>query len=336
MIPAAFRSRTAGCGAGLLAFLAVIAAAAPFLSPNDPNKQFDRAFAPPTRIHIWDDSGLRWPFVYRQVLENRLARQYREDRSAVVTLTWLSGGSLVTVSGSDGPLLLLGADALGRDVFARLLHGARLSFAVALVAVAGALLLGALIGGLAGSAGGLTESVLMLVADFLLVLPGAYLVLVARGALPLVLSTRQVFFLMSALLALAAWPHVARGVRAIVATERQREYAMAARAAGGTPFRVMRHLLPAARGFLGVEIVLLIPALLVGEATVSYLGLGFPLPTASLGTMLQDAAHQRLMTDAPWLLAPAAALFVVVLAVQLMVWTLAPSTELLIGRRRMQ
>jgi peptide/nickel transport system permease protein len=331
------RTKQAAWGAGLLAAVAVVAILAPWLSPNSPNAQFaDRAYAPPMRIHIWDGSRLRLPFVYRQALEDRLARRYREDRSAPATLTWLSGGSLVTVASGDGPLFLLGADALGRDVFSRLLHAARLSFGVALVGVAGALILGTLIGGLAGSVGGVTEAALMLLADFLLVLPGAYLVLVARGALPLVLSTRQVFFLMSALLAVAAWPHAARGVRAVVATERQREYAMAARAAGGTAFRVMRHLLPAARAFLAVEVMLLIPALLVGEATVSYLGLGFPVPTASLGTMLQDAANPRLMTDAPWLLAPAAALFVVVLAVQLMVWTVAPSTELLIGRRRMR
>ena len=109
---------------------------------------------------------------------------------------------------------------------------------------------------------------------------------------------------------------------------------MAARAAGAGPFRVMRHLLPAARGFLIVEVMLLIPALLVAEATVSYLGLGFPVPTASLGTMLQDAARVSLMREAPWLLAPAGMLFAVVLAVQLMVWTTAPATDLLVGRRR--
>lgn len=337
MIPTALRTTHAAIGAGLLATVVFVAAAAPLLSPNDPNVQFlDRAYAPPMHIHMWDGTRVRLPFVYRQALEDRLARRYREDRSAPATLAWLSRGSLVTVPAADGPLLLLGADALGRDVFSRLVHGARLSFCVAFVGVAGALVLGALVGGLAGSAGGITETVLMLVADFLLVLPGAYLVLVARGALPLVLSVREVFFLMAALLAVAAWPHAARGVRAIVATERQREYAMAARAAGGTPFRVMRHLLPAARGFLAVEIMLLIPALLVGEATVSYLGLGFPVPTASLGTMLQDAANPRLMAEAPWLLAPAAALFVVVLAVQLMVWTSAPATELLTGRRHLQ
>jgi peptide/nickel transport system permease protein len=203
-----------------------------------------------------------------------------------------------------------------------------------MLGVIGALALGALIGGLAGSVGGATETVLMLAADFLLVLPGAYLVLVLRGVLPAVLSTGEVFLLMSALFAFAAWPHAARGVRAVVATERRRDYAVAARAAGASPLRLVRHLLPAARGFLTVEVLLLIPALLVAEATVSYLGLGFPVPDASWGTMLREAANVRMMTEAPWLLAPALALFLVVLGVQLLVWRRAPATELLIGRER--
>ena len=152
-----------------------------------------------------------------------------------------------------------------------------------------------------------------------------------RGVLPQVLSTAEVFAIMSVLFAVAAWPHVARGVRAIVAVERTREYADAARAAGAGPVRLVRHLLPAARGFLAVEIVLLVPALLVAEATVSYLGLGFPKPGASWGTMLQDAANVRVMAEAPWMLAPAAALFLVVLGVQLLGSTRASATVLRLG-----
>jgi peptide/nickel transport system permease protein len=286
------------------------------------------------RIRMLDGAGLRPPFVREQVLENRIRREYRDSDTAALTLRWFSGGKLIGLDPGQAPLLLLGADSLGRDLFSRLVYGARLSFALAALGVAGALVLGAVIGGLAGSAGGGVESGLMLVTDFFLVLPGAYLVLVLRGALPLVLSATQVFFLMAILFALAAWPHAARGVRAIVATERQREYAMAARAAGAGPVRLLGHLLPAARSFLGVEILLLIPALLIAEATVSYLGLGFPTPTPSLGTMLQDAAKVSLMREAPWLLAPAVTLFGVVLAVQLVVWTSAPATDLLVGRRR--
>jgi peptide/nickel transport system permease protein len=199
--------------------------------------------------------------------------------------------------------------------------------------VIGALALGALVGGLAGSRGGRTDSVLMLVADFVLVLPGVYLVLVLRAMLPILLSTSEVFWLMSLLFAVAGWPHVARGVRAIVATERARDYAEAARAAGAGPFRLLWHLLPATRGFLGVETVLLVPTLLVAEATISYLGLGFPEPTPSWGTMLRETENVRVMAEAPWMLAPAAALFIFVLGVQLVAGTRSSASALLVGAR---
>lgn len=158
---------------------------------------------------------------------------------------------------------------------------------------------------------------LMWLADFLMVLPGAYLVLVLRGVLPLTLSTDAVFWMMALLFAVSAWPHVARGVRAIIATERTRDYAQAARASGAGPMRQLRHLLPATRGFLAVEMVLLLPALLVAEATISVLGLGFPGPTPSWGAMLQEAANVSVLSGAPWMLAPAAALFVVTIGVHL-------------------
>jgi peptide/nickel transport system permease protein len=82
---------------------------------------------------------------------------------------------------------------------------------------------------------------------------------------------------------------------------------------------LLRHLLPATRGFLGVELTLLIPAFIVAEATLSYVGLGFPDPVASWGTMLQDARSIRTFTDFPWLLSPAAAMFLLVLGLNLVV-----------------
>jgi peptide/nickel transport system permease protein len=296
--------------------LGVLAVGLPFAAPNRASEQFaDRAYAPPTRIHLRDAGGWHAPFIYRQTLEDRLMRRYADDRGVRVPLQWLQRGRLVTVDATGGPLLVLGADSLGRDIFSRVLAGARLSLGVALLGVLGALAIGTAIGGLAGAAGGRVDAILMLVADAVLVLPGAYAVLVLRGVLPIVLGTTQVFVIMAGLFAVSAWPHVSRGVRAIVATERAREYAEAARAAGAGPFRLLWHLLPAARGFLGVEVVLLVPALLVAEATVSVLGLGFPEPDASWGTMLQESANVTALQSAPWLLAPAAALFLVVLAI---------------------
>jgi peptide/nickel transport system permease protein len=214
-------------------------------------------------------------------------------------------------------MLVLGADPLGRDIFSRLVYGARLSLGVTGLGAAGALAIGAAVGALAGVAGGLLEAVLMGIADFMLVLPAVYLLLVLRAVMPLSLEWTTVFVLMAVLFAAAGWPRVARGVRGIVATERTRDYAQAARAIGAGPIRLAGHLLPAASGFLVVELVLLVPAMLVAEATLSYLGLGFPAERPSWGTMLQDAANVQLLRDTPWLIAPAALLFVVVLGLQL-------------------
>jgi peptide/nickel transport system permease protein len=314
--------------------MAVMALFAPVLSPNDPTEQFaDRAYAPPMRVHVWDGARLRLPFVYPLVLEDRLGRRYRADGSRPVAVEWFRRGRLMSVDRADGPLLLIGADALGRDVLARVLDGARVSLGVTAIGLLGALGIGVLVGGVAGTFGGRTDLWLMAVADFILILPAAYLVLVLRGVLPLTLSTSQVFALMAALFAVAAWPHVARGVRAIVTAERQRDYAEASVAAGAGPFRLMGQLLPAARGFVAVEALLLVPALLVAEATVSYLGLGFAEPRASWGTLLQDAGNVRVMAEAPWMLAPAAAMFIVVLGVQMLGRRRAPQTVLLLGER---
>jgi peptide/nickel transport system permease protein len=273
-------------------------------------------------LHVVDDDG-GWhaPFVYPVSLVDRLERRYAEDRSRRVTVAWFSGGVLVRVPDeSAGPWLPLGGDSLGRDVFARLVYGARLSLAVALTATLAALLLGACVGGLAGVAPGLADEALMRVTDVVIVLPAMYVVLALRASLPLVLSPGAVFALVTGILAIVGWPMTARGVRAIVAGEREREYAMAAVALGASRWRLLvRHLLPAARGFLVTQATLLLPAFILAEATLSYVGLGFPDPAVSWGVMLQEAANVAAIADAPWMLAPAAAIFTVVLGVNLMV-----------------
>lgn len=130
----------------------------------------------------------------------------------------------------------------------------------------------------------------------------------------------MVFTLVSGILAVVGWPLVARGVRAIVAGEGERDYAFAARALGVGRWRLLvRHLLPAARGFLVTQATLLVPAFILAEATLSFVGLGFPDPATSWGTMLQEAANVAAIADAPWTLSPALAIFLVVLGVNLSV-----------------
>ena len=312
---------TVRLGLLLVCSVVIAAAAAPVLSPHAVDQRFGALLnAPPTRPHVRDDSGAwRAPFIYRWRLVNQLEQRYEEDRSTSVPLVWFTDGSLVRSSDETAaPLFLLGADSFGRDVFSRLLFGARMSVGLAAFAALGALLLGVALGAAAGYIGGSVDDGLMRVTDFVMVLPAMYVALALRAVLPLVLTPAVVFWLLTAIFAIVGAPFIARGVRAIVRSERQREYAAAARAIGASDVRVLvRHLLPATRGFLAVELTMLVPAFIVAEATLSYVGLGFPDPVASWGTMLHDAANVSVFADFPWLLSPAAAMFVLVLGLNL-------------------
>jgi peptide/nickel transport system permease protein len=304
-------------GAVLCTALLAGAAAAPWLAPHDPSRQFrDLAHAPPTPPRILDEGRLRTPFVYPLRLVDRLERRFEEDRTRRIPIRRAVG---IGADPAAGAWLPLGADALGRDVLSRLLHGARASLGVALAATLVALALGALVGGLAGFAGGWVDDLLMRLTDFVLVLPVIYVVLTLRAAMPLVLSPAEVFWIMTGVFALAGWPYPARGVRALVAAERRKEYAEAARALGAGPWRILiRHLLPATRGFMAVQATLLVPAFIVAEATLSYVGFGFPVPFPSWGVMLREAASISAIAEAPWLLSPGAAIVLAILSLQIL------------------
>ena len=315
MIPWTTRAGLAG-----LSIVVIVTAAAHSVAPHDPARQFpDLAFAPPMLPRVLDDAGqLHPPFIYPIRLVDRLEHRFVEDRSVRVPLEWLTSGRLVTTSDASGPWLLLGADALGRDVFARMLRGAQMSLGVSVVAAVLSLTLGALIGSLAGFVGGKWDAVLMRMADFVIVLPIVYVVIVLRATMPLVLSSTQVFWTMTVVLGVAGWPFPARGVRAVIALERKKEYAEAARASGAGWLRILlRHLLPAARGFLAVQATLLLPMFILAEATLSYVGFGFAEPTPSWGVMLHEAAEAGVLSEAPWLLAPAAGIVMSVLCLHL-------------------
>jgi peptide/nickel transport system permease protein len=313
-------SRQRSAGALLLSLIAAAAGAAPVLAWHTPVRQFPGyEYAPPMLPRVLHaDGSLARPFVYPLWTVDRLERRFAEDRSRPTPVRWLTAGSIVSIDESEGPWLLLGGDPLGRDVFARLLYGARLSLGVACAASAGALLLGLLIGGAAGFVGGLVDRVLMTVADFVLVLPAIYVVLAVRAALPLVLTVPQVFLALTIILSAAGWPIAARGVRAIVAGERQKEYAEAALAIGAGRARILlHHLLPATTGFLATILGMMVPAFVLTEATLSLVGLGFPVPAATWGAMLRDGWEGRAFTDAPWLMAPALLIVFTVLSLHL-------------------
>jgi peptide/nickel transport system permease protein len=293
---------------GFLLLLIAVAVAAPWLAPYDAGRAFNEFLhAPPMRPHL---EGVT-PAVHPLVLADRLEQRFEPDPSRSVPLPWFT-------SEEDPPVFLLGADDFGRDVLSRLLYGARTSIGLALVATLGAVLIGALAGAWAGYRGGWVDEAIMRVADFVLVLPVIYVVLVLRAVLPLVLAASTVFLLVSWIFIVVGWPFVAKGVRAIVAAERDREYVLAARSLGAGHGRILvTHLIPACTGHLLVQATLLLPAFILAEATLSYIGLGFPHPVASWGTMLAAAGNYNAISRFPWTLTPAIAIFVIVLATNL-------------------
>ena len=294
---------------------------APWIAPHDPNMRHPELLnAPPTRVRVVDETGAwRRPFIYPWIRLSQLEQRYEEDRSRPVPITWFAGGRVAQSSDdAPAPLLVAGADSFGRDVFARLLYGARTSLALALAAALGATLLGSALGAAAGYAGGALDDVLMRGSEFVLVLPTMYVALALRAVMPLVLPAGAVFALLAAIFAVVGAPFISRGVRGIVRSERRLDYAAAAAALGAGHVRIVaRHLLPAAGGFVAAQLTMLVPAFIVAEATLSYVGLGFPSDVPSWGAMLQEASSIRAIGDFPWLLSPAAAIFVVVLALNM-------------------
>jgi peptide/nickel transport system permease protein len=288
----------------LLAVLAVVAALSPWLAPYGAVQRFDDLlFAPPMPVHI-DRGGIH---THPLVLGDRLRREFAADTTRRTGLPW-------TTPPEGAPVLLLGADGLGRDVLSRLLHGARASLGLALIATLGSLVAGALLGAWAGAAGGLIERAVLRVGDVLIVLPMLYVIVAIRAALPLVLPVPAVTAVLAVIFIALGWPRIARGVWAIVRIEAREEHVLAAVAAGATRWRVVtRHLLPACTGYLAVQAALLVPGFVLAEATLSYVGLGYPDDVPSWGTALSESANVGAMTRAPWTLAPAVTIFLVVL-----------------------
>jgi peptide/nickel transport system permease protein len=294
--------------ARLVLAIAVLMAAAPLIAPYGAAQRFDEYLhAPPMPLQV-DSGGLY--FVPLQVID-RLEQRYAKVAGGRVPPPW--GGD------AGRAVFILGTDALGRDVLSRTLHGARTSLGLALAATAGTLMLGALLGAWAGLAGGRVDALIVKAGDVLLVLPMLYAVVALRGALPLVLPLGVVVATLTAIFVLLGWPRVARGVRAIVRAEAGQEHVLAAVALGASRWRVLtRHLLPACAGFLTVQTALLIPAFVLAESTLSFVGLGFPDAVPSWGTALSDAGTVSAITRWPWTLAPAGAILAVVLATNLL------------------
>lgn len=287
------------------------------------------SYAPPSRIHWFDTDGrLSWPFV-RNVsftFDENHKRVYVEEPSQDYPIRFFAKGTpykmwgfipasrrLVQVE-SPARIYFFGADARGRDVLSRLLYGARISLSIGLIGVSISFTLGLLIGGLSGYYGGWIDSVMMRLTEMFMMIPGFYLMLALISAVPDNFNSVQVYLTIVVVLSFIGWAGLARVIRGMAISLRERDYVLAAKALGQSDLQVVRkHILPHTFSYSIVAVTLSIPGYILGEAALSLLGLGIQDPIPSWGNMLSEAmaiAHIQLH---PWILAPGAVIFVTVI-----------------------
>ncbi len=227
---------------------------------------------------------------------------------------WLEGGDWA---------YLLGTDDQGRDILSTILYGARISLLVGFLSVILAMLIGVTVGLISGYVGGTTDAVLMRIADIQLTFPAILIALlvdgVVRGILPGETHERVALVVLIVAIALSSWVQYARTVRSSVLVERTKEYVQAAQVIGlPAPLILVRHILPNVLGPVLVIATIQLALAIIIEATLSFLGVGVPPTSPSLGTLIR-IGNDYLFSGEWWItIFPGLALIILVLAVNLL------------------
>ena len=294
-------------------------------------RDIEYLYAPPQPVRFIGPDGLHLrPFVYGlkgMRHPQTLQKLYVEDTSRIYSVRFFAKGpsyrlwglfeTNIHLLGVDpgGTLFLLGTDSLGRDLFSRILYGARISLTIGLVGVALTFVFGLLVGALSGYYGGWLDNLIQRLIEILRSFPSIPLWMALSAALPVTWSPLQIYFGITVVLSLLGWTGLARVVRGKILSLREEDYATAALLAGASRMRIiLRHLLPGFTSHIVVSLTLALPGMILGETALSFLGLGLRPPITSWGVLLQEAQNVQAVALHPWLLTPALFVVVAVLA----------------------
>ena len=302
---------------------------APF-NPEIPNARY--LYAPPQPLYLYDSvEGRLNPHVYgfNSTVDSASSRRvFTIDYNQKIPVRFFVQGEPYKLMGlfpmtikllgpvdKTQPVFLIGADRLGRDMLSRIIYGTRISMSIGLVGVIISLVLGILLGGLSGYYGGRVDVIIQRMIEFLRSIPTIPLWMGLAAALPLDWPPTRIYFGITIILSLIGWTGLARVVRGRFLAMREEEFVMAAELDGANELRIiLRYMLPSFLSHIIASTTLAIPAMILAETSLSFLGLGLRPPVISWGVLLKDAQSVRAVLTAPWQLWPAAAVIVAVLA----------------------
>jgi len=304
----------------VIAFFA-IAAICEFLAPYGLHRRFgEYIYTPPQRVRLLHQGKWVGPFVYGLDMElnpRTFRREYSLDTDRISRLGLFVRGDpyrlwdlfewdvhLLGVKG-EGVAFLLGTDRLGRDVLSRIVYGTRISLSIGLIGLFLSFILGILIGGLSGYFGGFVDDVVQRVIEVLRSFPRLPLWIALSAAVPPKWPPLRVYFAITVILSVMGWTGLARTVRGKFLSLRDNDYVVAARLTGASGLYIIwRHLVPGFLSYLIVSLTLSIPGMILGETSLSFLGLGLRPPITSWGVLLSEAQNVNVVALYPWLLIP--------------------------------
>ncbi len=317
----------------IVALFYLVALFADFLATADPYAtEAGRSYIPPQAIHWFEDGSFR-PYVLalkgkRDLKTFKLI--YAPDPADKRYLKLFAEGYPYKFLGllptnrhligldrgaPTDALFLLGTDQLGRDFWSRLMLATRTSLIIGLAGVTISLFLGVLLGGVSGLAGGWIDTLIQRVIEILRSIPTIPLWMGLAAALPASWSVLQVYLAITVIITLIGWTELARVVRGRFLSLREEDFVTAAELAGASRLRIIcRHMVPSFLSHIIAAISLALPAMIISETTLSFLGLGLRPPAISWGVLLQDAQNIQALGIAPWLLIAAIPVIVVILA----------------------